>query len=99
MRRGRRRFRRSRRKVELISMATTLIQHGRIITAVDDYVADVFIDGETVRMIGTGLPVKADRVIDATGKLVIPGAIDPHVHMELPFGGTVSSDDFESGTP
>jgi dihydropyrimidinase len=79
-------------------MATTLIQNGRIITASDDYVADVFIDGENVRMIGTGLPVKADRVIDATGKLVIPGAIDPHVHMELPFGGTVSSDDFESGT-
>ncbi|MDB5321676.1 MAG: hydA [Phycisphaerales bacterium] len=79
-------------------MATTLIQNGRIITASDDYVADVFIDGDTVRMIGTALPVKADRVIDATGKLVIPGGIDPHVHMELPFGGTVSSDDFESGT-
>ena len=42
--------------------------------------------------------IKADRTIDASGKLVIPGAIDPHVHMELPFGGTVSSDDFKSGT-
>src|SRR5437773_9589359 len=79
-------------------MVTTLIKNGRIITATDDYVADVFIDGETVRMIGTALPVKADRVIDASGKLVIPGAIDPHVHMELPFGGTVSSDNFETGT-
>src|SRR5215213_8419331 len=77
---------------------TTLIKNGRIITAADDYVADVFIDGETINMIGRALPVKADRVIDASGKLVIPGAIDPHVHMELPFGGTVSSDNFETGT-
>ncbi len=77
---------------------TTLLKNGRIITATDDYIADVFIDGETIKMIGKDLPVKADKTIDATGKLVIPGAIDPHVHMELPFGGTVSSDDFESGT-
>src|SRR5258706_6844634 len=48
--------------------------------------------------VGGGLPVKAERVIYATGNIFIPGAIDPHVHMELPFGGTVSSDDFESGT-
>src|SRR3954470_24139559 len=75
-----------------------MIKNGRIITAADDYVADVFIDGETVSMIGKNLPVKADRTIDASGKLVIPGSIDPHVHMELPFGGTVSSDDFRSGT-
>lgn len=75
-----------------------LIKNGRIITASDDYVADVFIDGETVKTIGARLDVKADRVIDAAGKLVIPGAIDPHVHMELPFGGTVSSDNFETGT-
>lgn len=77
---------------------TTLIKNGRIITATDDYHADVFIDGETVRMIGKDLPVAADQTIDAAGKLVIPGGIDPHVHMELPFGGTVSSDDFRSGT-
>ena len=77
---------------------TTLIKNGRIITATDDYVADVFIDGETVSTIGKNLPMQADKTIDATGKLVIPGAIDPHVHMELPFGGTVSSDDFKSGT-
>lgn len=77
---------------------SVLITGGRIITATDDYVADVFIDGETVAMIGKALPVKADRTIDASNKLVIPGAIDPHVHMELPFGGTVSSDDFKSGT-
>src|SRR4051812_19733312 len=77
---------------------TTLIKNGRIITATDDYIADVFIDGEMVKTIGTKLQVQADKTIDATGKLVIPGGIDPHVHMELPFGGTVSSDDFKTGT-
>lgn len=75
-----------------------LIKNGRIITAVDDYVADVFIDGQTISAIGKDLPMPADRTIDASGRFVIPGAIDPHVHMELPFGGTVSSDDFRSGT-
>jgi len=77
---------------------TTLIKNARIITAADDYVADIFIDGETIKTIGKNLALQADKTIDATGKLVIPGAIDPHVHMQLPFGGTVSSDDFESGT-
>ena len=77
---------------------STLIKNGRIVTATDDYVADIFIDGEVVSAIGRNLPMKADHAIDARGKLVIPGAIDPHVHMELPFGGTVSSDDFKSGT-
>ena len=77
---------------------TTLIKNGRIITATDDYHADIFIDGETVKAIGKGLPMQPDKTIDATGKLVIPGSIDPHVHMELPFGGTVSSDDFRTGT-
>src|SRR3954466_3668890 len=75
-----------------------LIKNGRIVTASDDYVADIFIDGETVHTIGKNLSTKADRTIDASNKLVIPGAIDPHVHMELPFGGTVSSDDFRTGT-
>src|SRR5438045_1541613 len=77
---------------------SALIKNGRIITASDDYVADIFIDGETVAAIGRDLPMKADHIIDSKGKLVIPGAIDPHVHMELPFGGTVSSDDFKTGT-
>src|SRR3954466_4667518 len=75
-----------------------LIKNGRIVTASDDYVADIFIDGETVAAIGKNLPMKAERTIDAANRLVIPGAIDPHVHMELPFGGTVSSDDFKTGT-
>ncbi len=77
---------------------STLIRNGRIVTACDDYVADVLIEGERVAAIGVNLPMKADRTIDASGKLVVPGGIDPHVHMELPFGGTVSSDDFKSGT-
>jgi dihydropyrimidinase len=76
----------------------TLIKNGRVVTAIDDYVADIFIDGETVTTIGKTLDMEADVVIDASGKLVIPGGIDPHTHMELPFGGTFASDDFFTGT-
>jgi len=76
----------------------TLIKNAHIVTAVDDYTADILIEGETVSVIGKSLTMEADRVIDAGGKLVIPGGIDPHTHMELPFGGTESSDDFFTGT-
>jgi dihydropyrimidinase len=76
----------------------TLIRNGRVVTAVDDYRADVLIEGEVVSTIGARLDMEADRVIDAAGKLVIPGGIDPHTHMELPFGGTQASDDFRTGT-
>jgi dihydropyrimidinase len=79
----------------------TLIKNGHIVTAVDSYTADILIDGETIGMIGKDLSSVAgsvDRTIDATGKLVIPGGVDPHTHMDLPFGGTSSSDDFETGT-
>jgi dihydropyrimidinase len=76
----------------------TLIRNGRIVTAVDDYRADILIDGETVSVIGARLEMEADREIDASGKLVIPGGIDPHTHMELPFGGTTAADDFLTGT-
>jgi dihydropyrimidinase len=76
----------------------TIIRNGRVVTAVDDYMADVLIEGEKVEMIGRKLEMTADREIDATGLLVIPGGIDPHTHMDLPFGGTSSSDDFETGT-
>ncbi len=75
-----------------------LIKNGRIITSVDDYYADIFIKDDTVDVIGRHLEMEADRVIDATGYLVIPGGIDPHTHMDMPFGGTVSADDFETGT-
>jgi dihydropyrimidinase len=76
----------------------TLLRNGRVVTAVDDYKADILIEGETVSTIGAKLDVEADVVIDAAGKLVIPGGIDPHTHMELPFGGTEASDDFRTGT-
>ncbi len=69
-----------------------LIKNGRIITATDDYVADIFIEGETVSSIGKNLNVKADKEFDASGKLVFPGGIDPHVHLDMPFMGTFSSD-------
>jgi len=74
-----------------------LIKGGRVITASDDYIADVLIEGETVTTIGRSLEVTADRVIDAAGKYVLPGCIDPHTHLDMPFGGTVTIDDFESG--
>jgi dihydropyrimidinase len=76
----------------------TLIRNGRIVTAVDDYKADILIENETVSTIAAKLELEADHVIDAKDKLVIPGGIDPHTHMELPFGGTQSSDDFRTGT-
>jgi len=76
----------------------TLIKSGRVVTAVDDYTADILIEDETVSMTGRSIDVEVDKVIDARGKLVLPGGIDPHTHMELPFGGTQSSDDFFTGT-
>src|SRR5687768_8657616 len=76
----------------------TLITNGQIVTATDNYKADILIEGETVSVIGAKLEMEADVTIDASGKLVIPGGIDPHTHMELPFGGTTASDDFTTGT-
>src|SRR5256714_8861331 len=76
----------------------TLIKNGQIITATDNYKADIFIDGETITTIGAKLDMDADVTIDAVDRLVIPGGIDPHTHMELPFGGTTASDDFPTGT-
>lgn len=75
-----------------------LIKNGRIITATDDYVADLFIEGETISMIGKNLNINADSILDASGKIVIPGGIDPHVHLEMPFMGAFSSDSYETGT-
>ncbi|HEU5211920.1 MAG TPA: dihydropyrimidinase, partial [Gaiellaceae bacterium] len=76
---------------------SVLIKGGRIVTAADDYVADVFIDDETVTLIGESLDNAADRVIDAGGKYLLPGGVDPHTHLDMPFGGTVTVDDVESG--
>ena len=80
----------------------TLITNGTIVTADGSYAADVLIDGETIAAdrarTSAGAGVTADETIDATGKYVIPGGIDVHTHMELPFGGTFAKDTFETGT-
>jgi len=75
-----------------------LIKNGRIITAGDDYVADIFIEGEKISLIGKELSIPATEVIEADGMLVMPGGIDPHVHLDMPFMGTFSSDNYETGT-
>lgn len=75
-----------------------LIKNGRIVTASDDFQGDILVEGETIVAIGKDLGQKADQVIDATGKWVFPGGIDPHVHLDMPFMGTYSSDDYENGT-
>ena len=78
---------------------SVLIKNGRIVTATDDYIGDVFIEGETISAIGKDLSVEADTtLIDATGFLVLPGGVDPHVHLDMPFMGTFSSDTHETGT-
>jgi dihydropyrimidinase len=87
-------------------MATTLIRGGTVVAATGRSKADVLVDGETIRavlapgseLLGVDLERSVDTVIDATGKYVIPGGIDAHTHMELPFGGTAASDTFETGT-
>ena len=76
---------------------SVLIKGGRVITAADDYVGDVYVEDERITLIGESLDVQADRVIDAAGKYVLPGCVDPHTHLDMPFGGTVTIDDFESG--
>ncbi len=75
---------------------TTVIKNGTIVTADLTYKADVLIEGGRIAQIGEGL--KGDRVLDATGAYIMPGGIDPHTHLEMPFMGTYSTDDFESGT-
>jgi len=79
-------------------MSSLLISNGTIVTATDQYRADVYIEGETVSTIGAKLNVSAERKLDATGCYLFPGGIDAHTHMELPFMGTHASDTFETGT-
>jgi len=75
-----------------------LIKNGRVITVSEDQYADVLIEGETIVAIAENIPEKGHEVIDAGGLLVLPGGIDPHVHLDMPFMGTSSSDTYETGT-
>jgi dihydropyrimidinase len=76
----------------------TLIKNGTIVTAVDQYKGDVLVEDEKISVIGMSLDIVADKAIDAAGKYVLPGGIDVHTHMDMPFGGSTSADDFETGT-
>jgi dihydropyrimidinase len=77
----------------------TVIRNGVVVTATDTYPADVGISGEKIAAIAAQLPVEnATKVIDAAGRYVMPGGIDVHTHLDMPFGGTTSADDFETGT-
>ena len=84
------------RETRETAMSSTVIKNGTVVTADLSYEADVKIEGGVITEIGKGL--KGDKVLDATGCYVMPGGIDPHTHLEMPFMGTYSSDDFESGT-
>lgn len=78
-------------------MPTTLIKNGTILTASDRYEADLYVREGRIAAIGRGLPLPADAVIDAAGRYVMPGGIDVHTHLDMPFGGTTSADDFYTG--
>jgi dihydropyrimidinase len=78
---------------------STLIRNGTVVTSTKTFHADILIEGEQIKDIAPAIPVeKAHRVIEATGMLLLPGGIDVHTHLDMPFGGTTSSDDFETGT-
>src|SRR5580704_9378279 len=76
----------------------TIIANGTVVSATGQEQADVAISGQQIAAVGKNLPRDGATVVDATGKYVLPGALDVHVHLELPFCGTVSSDDWDSGT-
>jgi dihydropyrimidinase len=76
---------------------TTLIKSGTLITAMETFTADLLIEGEKIALIGSNLDIPGAQIIDATGKLIMPGGVDPHTHFDLPMFGTVSSDDHYTG--
>ena len=75
-----------------------LIRNGTVVTADGRRAADVLVDGEAIVQVAPGITATADRIIDATGRLVIPGGVDVHTHLDMPYGDAVSADDFASGT-
>jgi dihydropyrimidinase len=76
----------------------TLIKNGTVVTATDQYKGDVLVEDEKITAIGSSLDMHADKVLDAGGKYVLPGGVDVHTHLDMPFGGATSADDFETGT-
>ena len=79
-------------------MPTALVRNGRVVTASESYEADLYVDGGKIALVGQGLSLPADTVIDASGCLVLPGGIDVHTHLDMPAGELTSADDFETGT-
>jgi len=79
-------------------MPTSLVRNGRVVTASDSYDADLYVDGGRVALVGQGLSLPADTVVDASGCLVMPGGVDVHTHLDMPAGDLTSADDFETGT-
>ena len=80
-------------------MSTVLIQNGTIVNADSTVQADLLIEGTTIKEIRAGIPASsADKVVDAQGLLLLPGGIDAHTHLDMPFGGSQSADDFLTGT-
>jgi dihydropyrimidinase len=79
-------------------MPTALVRNGRIVTASESYDADLYVDGGRIALVGQGLSLPADTVLDASGCLVLPGGIDAHTHLDMPAGELTSADDFETGT-
>ena len=84
-------------------MTRTLIKNGTVVSPTGRHEVDVLIEGEKILALlergkAESLNIAADKVVDATGKYVVPGGIDVHTHMELPFGGTAAVDTFETGT-
>src|SRR5215467_13875237 len=76
-----------------------LIQNGTVVTAEETFPADILVEGETIKEVRSGIPTApALQTFDASGMLLLPGGIDAHTHLDMPFGGTTSSDDFETGT-
>src|SRR5258708_38234543 len=79
---------------------STLIQNGTVVTAESTFPADILVEDEKIKEVRPGIPVNsADRAIDAKGMLLMPGGGDAHSHLDMPFGGITSSDDFEPGNP
>jgi len=77
---------------------SVLLKNGLVVTSTGSYVADVHVEGDRIKAVGTGLAVKVDETVDCTGKYILPGCIDPHTHIDMPFMGTTSADDWVTGS-